>query len=167
MQVSVLMGSDSDWKVVQEACKVLSNFDVDYDVHVLSAHRTPSDLMNYIAECGCKIYICAAGKSAHLAGVVAAHTTNPVIGIPLSASMDGMDALLSTVQMPPGIPVATVAVDGATNAAVLAVQMLALSDEDLKQKILSYRSALRDSVLAKDKTIQYMVMGIKRGSAPT
>src|SRR5574344_1792872 len=134
-KVAVIMGSDSDFPVVANAIKTLKEFDVPFEVHVMSAHRTPqmaADFAGEARENGFGVIIAAAGKAAHLAGVLAAHTTLPVIGIPVkSSTLDGLDALLATVQMPSGIPVATVAIDGADNAAILAAQMLAFSDAGL------------------------------------
>ncbi len=159
MKVSVLMGSDNDWKVVKNTCQTLKNFGVSFEVHVLSAHRSLPDLLEhlkYAEEKNCKVFVCAAGMAAHLGGVVAANTVRPVIGLPLSGGV-AMDSLLSNAQMPPGIPIATVAVDGGMNAALLAVEMLALSDKDLLQKLKDYREGLRRSVREKDKNIQYLL----------
>jgi 5-(carboxyamino)imidazole ribonucleotide mutase len=156
MQVTVLIGSDSDWPIVKECCETLKKFGIHFEAHVLSAHRSPIDLVNHIGHCeekGCAVYICAAGKAAHLAGVVAAHTTQPVIGIPLSNSLDGLDSLFSTVQMPPGIPVATVAIDGGINGAILAVEILALTSVELQKKLLDHRNALRQTVQEKDQKL--------------
>jgi len=156
MKIAVLMGSDSDWFCVKECCEILKKFDINFAAHVLSAHRSPIDLVNYVHRCeemGCGVFICAAGKAAHLAGVVAAHTTQPVIGIPLSGSLGGFDSLLSTVQMPQGVPVATVAVDGGANAAILAIQMLSLTNNDLRAKLKDYRNSLLQAVRAKDQQL--------------
>ena len=157
-KVAVIMGSDSDFKVVQKAVLKLKEFDVPYEVHVMSAHRTPDAAAEFSKNAkanGFGVIIAAAGMAAHLAGVLAAHTTLPVIGIPIkSAAFDGMDALLATVMMPPGIPVSTVAVDGAANAAILAVQMLALSDETLDKKLESMKNEMAEAVAAKDADIQ-------------
>ena len=132
-KVAVIMGSDSDLPVVKDAVKMLKSLDIETEVKVMSAHRTPaqaSEFSKHAKENGFGVLIAAAGKAAHLAGVLAAHTTLPVIGIPIkSSTLDGLDALLATVQMPKGIPVATVAIDGAANAARLAAQMLAITDE--------------------------------------
>ena len=151
------MGSDSDLPVVEKAINTLDDFGVPYTVHVLSAHRTPVEAHELSAnarENGYGALICAAGMAAHLAGAVAANTTLPVIGIPVkSKNLDGMDALLSTVQMPTGIPVATVAIDGAANAAILAVQMLAIEDKDLAEKLDAQRKAGAQKVLAKNAEI--------------
>jgi 5-(carboxyamino)imidazole ribonucleotide mutase len=156
MQVAVLIGSDSDWPIVKECCETLKKFNIHFEAHVLSAHRSPIDLVNYVNHCeekGCAIYICAAGKAAHLAGVVAAHTTHPVIGIPLSSSLNGWDSLFSTVQMPPGVPVATVAIDGGLNGAILAVEMLALTSAELRMQLKDHRNALLQAVRAKDQKL--------------
>ncbi|MCH5298203.1 MAG: 5-(carboxyamino)imidazole ribonucleotide mutase [Ruminococcus sp.] len=157
-KVAVIMGSDSDFKVVQKAVLKLKEFDVPYEVHVMSAHRTPDAAAEFSKNArknGFGVIIAAAGMAAHLAGVLAAHTTLPVIGIPIkSAAFDGMDALLATVMMPPGIPVSTVGVDGAANAAILAVQMLALSDETLNTKLEAMKSEMADTVADKDADIQ-------------
>ena len=134
---------------MQKAADTLHSFDVDADVRVLSAHKTPDDALEFAVNAAgtYSVIIAGAGKAAHLAGVMAAKTTLPVIGVPLSASLDGMDALLATVQMPTGIPVATVAIDGATNAALLAVAILALKDETLSMKLTQYREDLRRQTL--------------------
>lgn len=160
-KVAIIMGSDSDFPVVQKAVKKLKEFDVPYEVHVMSAHRTPEaacDFAKHAKKNGFGIIIAAAGMAAHLAGVLAANTTLPVIGIPIkSAAFDGMDALLATVMMPTGIPVATVAVDGAGNAGVLAVEMLALSDDILAEKLEAMKETMAKEVEKKDKDIQAKV----------
>ena len=157
-KVAVIMGSDSDLKVMQGAIDMLRQFEVPFAVRVISAHRTPEAARDFAAsaiEKGFGAIICGAGKAAHLAGAFAANTTLPIIGIPIkSSTLDGLDALLSTVQMPSGMPVATVAIDGAANAALLAVQMLALSDEALAAKLVSYRRSLTEKVEKKDAEIQ-------------
>jgi len=145
--ISILMGSKSDYEVMREAVKILEKFQVPYEVIITSAHRTPERTHSYVKEAeekGAKVFICGAGMAAHLAGVVASLTTKPVIGVPMSSGMmDGLDALLSTVQMPGGMPVATVAVGkaGAKNAAYLALQILANDDEELKAKLIEDRVA--------------------------
>jgi len=158
LKVAVIMGSDSDLPVVEKAIKKLKDFGIETQVRVMSAHRTPEAAADFATNAkanGFGVIICAAGKAAHLAGVIAGHTTLPVIGIPIkSSTFDGMDALLATVQMPSGIPVATVAVDGAENAAILAVQMLALSDEALSEKLLQMKKDMADAVMKKDAAIQ-------------
>jgi 5-(carboxyamino)imidazole ribonucleotide mutase len=157
-KVAVLMGSDSDLPIVKITIHTLKEFGLVTEAHVMSAHRTPHEAMDFASNAianGFGVIICAAGKAAHLAGVVAAHTTLPVIGIPMkSSTLDGLDALLSTVQMPKGIPVATVAIDGAENAALLAIQILALDDEELSTKLLNMRANMTKDVLEKDKKLQ-------------
>lgn len=151
------MGSDSDLPVVQKAIDRLKEFGVPYEAHIYSAHRTPEEARKFALEArasGFGVIIAAAGKAAHLAGARAANTTLPVIGIPIKASvLDGMDALLSTVQMPAGIPVATVAIDGAANAALLAVQILAVNDDDLASKLDASRERALAAVLEKDRLL--------------
>ena len=160
-QVAIIMGSNSDLPVVKGAIDVLKSFGVDFEAHVISAHRTPAQAEEFAKtakEKGVKVIIAAAGKAAHLAGVLAAHTTLPVIGIPIkSSTLDGLDALLATVQMPKGIPVATVAIDGADNAALLAVQILALSCEELSEKLETMKEQMAQGVAAKDQAIQEKV----------
>ena len=157
-KVAVIMGSDSDWSVVQKAVMVLKSFEVPHEVHVMSAQRTPAAASQFVAtaeENGFGVIIAAAGMAAHLAGVLAAHTTIPVIGIPIqSGGLGGLDALLATVQMPTGIPVATVAVNGAANAAHLAMQMLALSDNNLAEKLKENKQKMQEEVLQKDAKMQ-------------
>lgn len=157
-KAAVIMGSDSDFPVVSAAVKRLKALDIPYEVHVMSAHRTPDAAASFsrnARENGFGVIIAAAGKAAHLAGVLAAHTTLPVIGIPIkSSTLDGLDALLATVQMPSGIPVATVAIDGADNAAILAAQILALSDEALAEKLAGMKRQMEEGVAKKDKAIQ-------------
>lgn len=157
-KVAVLMGSASDLPVVQKALDTLRRFGVPYEAHVISAHRTPekaADFARAADENGFGVLIAAAGKAAHLAGAMAAHSALPVIGIPVgSPGLGGLDALLATVQMPPGLPVATVAVDGAENAALLAVQILALSDETLRRRYAAFRRELTDKALAADEALQ-------------
>ena len=160
-KVAVIMGSDSDFPVVKKAVAELKAYGVPYECHVMSAHRTPALASEFAANAksnGFGVIICAAGMAAHLAGVLAAKTTLPVIGIPCkSAQLDGMDALLATVMMPTGIPVATVAVDGAANAAILAVEMLALSDDTLAEKLENMKKEMEDGVAEKDKAMQIKV----------
>lgn len=156
-KVAIIMGSDSDLPVVSKAAEILSDYEVPFEVHVFSAHRTPEqagDFARSAIDNGFGVIIAAAGKAAHLAGAIAANTVLPVIGIPIKASaLEGMDALLSTVQMPAGIPVATVAIDGAANAALLAVQILAVSDADLSARLISERKKAAKTVLEKDREI--------------
>lgn len=156
-KVAVVMGSDSDLKVVEKAILTLKDYGVETEVHVYSAHRTPVEAKEFTASArdnGIGVIIACAGKAAHLAGAIAANTTLPVIGIPIKASaLEGVDALLSTVQMPAGIPVATVAIDGAENAALLAIQILAVEDRFLAEKLQSARDEKKQSILNKDAEI--------------
>ena len=157
-KVAVIMGSDSDLPIVEKGISVLREYGVPFEVHVYSAHRTPSATAAFVSsakERGFGVIIAAAGMAAHLAGAVAANTVLPVIGIPISCkNTGGMDALLATVQMPSGIPVATVAIDGAANAALLAVQMLALSDDELYDKLVAARHDGEEKVLSKNRAIE-------------
>ncbi len=157
-KVGIIMGSDSDLPVVEKAINTLAEYGVPYEVHVYSAHRTPLEAKEFSSsarERGFGAIIAAAGMAAHLAGAVAANTTLPVIGIPVkSKNLDGMDALLSTVQMPTGIPVATVAIDGAANAALIAIQILAVSDAALAEKLDAARRAGAEKVLEKNRAIE-------------
>ena len=156
-KVAVIMGSDSDLPVVEKAINTLKEYDVPTEVHVYSAHRTPKEVQDFTRtarENDFGVIIAAAGKAAHLAGAIAAGTTLPVIGIPVkSSTLDGLDALLSTVQMPSGMPVATVAIDGAQNAALLAIQILAVTDDTLRDKLNSKRAQGAEKVLAADAKI--------------
>jgi len=151
-RVGVIMGSDSDLPVMKEAAEILDKFEVEYELTVVSAHRTPNRLYNYAEtaeEKGLDVIIAGAGGAAHLPGMIAAVTTVPVIGVPVKTSkLSGLDSLYSIVQMPPGVPVATVAINGAKNAALLAVQILARSDEELNQKQKEYRQEMKEKVLA-------------------
>lgn len=157
-KVAIIMGSDSDLPVVEKAINTLKEFDVPFEVHVFSAHRTPLEAREFSENAhknGFGVIIAAAGMAAHLAGAVAAATTLPVIGIPVKGpSLDGMDALLSTVQMPSGIPVATVAINGAANAALLAIQILAVSDNGLAEKLAEKRISGKKDVLKKNHDIE-------------
>ncbi len=156
-KVGIIMGSDSDLPVVEKAADALKELGVPFEAHVYSAHRTPleaRDFAAHAAENGFGVLIAAAGKAAHLAGALAAATVLPVIGIPVkSSTLDGLDALLSTVQMPAGIPVATVAIDGARNAGLLAAQILAVEDAALRDRLLAQRQAAAEKVLEKDRLI--------------
>ena len=152
--IAILMGSDSDLPVMESCFEILRKFDVAFEVKISSAHRTPEATHSYVKDAdvrGCAAFICAAGMAAHLAGAVSANTLRPVIGVPINASMDGLDALLSTVQMPGGIPVATVAIGkaGAKNAAYLAAQIMAVSDDQLHQKLIDEREANAQAIIAK------------------
>lgn len=163
-KVAIIMGSDSDLPVVKGAVSELKKFGIPFEVHVMSAHRTPEQAAEFSKNAvknGFGVIISAAGKAAHLGGVLAAHTILPVIGVPIkSSTLDGLDALLATVQMPSGIPVATVAIDGAKNAAILAVQMLALSDESLSEKLNDMKKAMAEEVMAKDIKISEEIKNI-------
>lgn len=157
--VAILMGSDSDLPVMEASFEILRKFDVSFEVKVSSAHRTPEATHSYVKDAdarGCAAFICAAGMAAHLAGAVSANTLKPVIGVPINSSLDGLDALLSTVQMPGGIPVATVAIGktGAKNAAYLATQIMGVSDADLHQKLVDERAANARAIIAKDAALQ-------------
>ncbi|MFA6171352.1 MAG: 5-(carboxyamino)imidazole ribonucleotide mutase [Patescibacteria group bacterium] len=155
--VGILMGSDSDLGVMQEAAKVLKEFGVGYEITVCSAHRTPDRAHQYAATAharGLKVIIAGAGGAAHLAGVIAASTVLPVIGVPIHSKLDGLDSLLSTLQMPSGIPVATVAIDGAKNAGILAVEILATSDDGLTKKLVEYKKKMADAVDMKAKNLK-------------
>ena len=162
-KVGILMGSDSDLEIMKEAAEALREFGVDYDIQVLSAHRSPelvSEFASKARDNGYKVIICGAGGAAHLAGVVAAHTTLPVIGVPVNSTpLNGFDSLLATVQMPAGIPVATVAVgkSGARNAGILAVQMLGIADAGLAKKLSEFKHKLTESVREKNKKVQTQV----------
>ena len=156
-KVGIIMGSDSDLPIVQKAVDMLKSLEVPYEVHIYSAHRTPVEARDFAINAranGFGALICAAGMAAHLAGAIAANTTLPVVGIPCKGGMmDGLDALLATVQMPTGIPVATVAINGAANAALLCAQMIAIEDKDLAAKLDAKRKSDADKVLEKDRTI--------------
>lgn len=157
-KVAVIMGSDSDWPNVKPACEQLSQFGIPFEAHIMSAHRTPvqaADFAKNARKNGFGALICAAGMAAHLAGAFAANTTLPVIGIPLKGgAMDGLDALLATVQMPSGIPVATVALNGAKNAAVLAAQILAVSDNELAARLDAARDQMAEQIAQKEAKLQ-------------
>jgi 5-(carboxyamino)imidazole ribonucleotide mutase len=156
-KVGIIMGSDSDLPIIQKATDTLKALDIPFEVHIYSAHRTPVEARDFAVNARANdfgVLICAAGMAAHLAGAIAANTTLPVIGIPCKSSvLDGMDALLSTVMMPTGIPVATVAINGGANAALLAAQILAVSDADLAAKLDQKRASDAAAVLAKDATV--------------
>lgn len=157
--VAILMGSDSDLPTMEASFEILKKFDVPFEVKVLSAHRTPEATHSYVQgadQRGCAAFICAAGMAAHLAGAVSANTLKPVIGVPINSSLDGLDALLSTVQMPGGIPVATVAIGkaGAKNAAYLAAQIIGVSDSELHGKLVEERAANAQAILDKDAALQ-------------
>lgn len=159
-EIGIVMGSDSDWPLLKEAATTLDSFDVGYEVRVISAHRTPDVAASYAKEAagrGLKVIVAAAGGAAHLGGVLAAHTTLPVIGVPVKGgALNGMDALLAIVQMPAGIPVATVTLGsaGPVNAAVLAVQMLAIGQPELTKKLVKYKKTLEEKVAGGDAKVQ-------------
>ncbi|MEG6569344.1 5-(carboxyamino)imidazole ribonucleotide mutase [Thermohydrogenium kirishiense] len=157
-KVAVVMGSDSDFPLVKKALELFKEFNIAYDARVISAHRTPDiahDFAKKAVENGYEVIIAAAGKAAHLAGVIASMTPLPVIGIPIkSSTLDGLDSLLSTVQMPQGIPVATVAIDGSYNAALLAIEILGIKYPELMKKVIAYKKKLAEEVIEKDKKLQ-------------
>lgn len=149
-KVSIIMGSTSDLPVMEKAASLLDQFEIPFEINALSAHRTPAEVEKFAKNArdnGIEVIIAAAGMAAHLPGVIASMTTLPVIGVPINASLDGMDALLAIVQMPPGIPVATVGINGALNAAILAVQMLAVGDVDLQLKLAHYKENLKKKIV--------------------
>ncbi len=147
--VSIIMGSTSDLPIMEKAAQFLNEMEVPFEINALSAHRTPEEVEKYAknaSESGIKVIIAAAGMAAHLPGVIASMTTIPVIGVPINATLDGIDALLSIVQMPPGIPVATVGINGSLNAAILAVQMIAIGDESFQKKLEEYKASLKNKI---------------------
>lgn len=156
-KVAIVMGSDSDLPVVSAAAKQLDMLNIPYEARILSAHRTPYEVAEFARNArsdGFGVIIACAGKAAHLAGAIAAQTTLPVIGVPIkSSTLDGLDALLSTVQMPQGIPVATVAIDGAANAAILAAQILSVEDKEIAAKLIEMRMEMSKSVIKKDESL--------------
>lgn len=158
VQVGIIMGSDSDFPLMKKAVDVLEEFGIGYEVKVSSAHRTPDDTLEYsktAVERGLKVIIAGAGAAAHLPGVIAAETTLPVIGVPINATaLNGVDALYAIVQMPSGVPVASVGIDGAKNAGLLAVQILATADDALRQKLVDYKEEMKQAVLRKNAKIQ-------------
>lgn len=156
MKVAVIMGSKSDYPVLEDGINLLKNFGIDVSIRILSAHRTPVELMNYLEEIqeNVDVIIGAAGKAAHLPGVIASHTLIPVIGLPIkSSTLDGLDSLLSIVQMPKGIPVATVTIDSSLNASLMAVQIMSLKYPELKTKLKEYRNQMAEKVLEEDSKI--------------
>ena len=155
MTVAIIMGSDSDWGVMKAAVDTLKNFGVETELTVASAHRTPDKVHDFVKNSSAQIFIAAAGMAAHLAGVVASLTTRPVIGVPINSEpFKGLDALLSTVQMPGGVPVATMAVNGAKNAALFATEILALQDDTLAEKLSAYRQKMATEIEIKDKKLK-------------
>jgi len=150
------MGSTSDLPIMEKAAKVLNDHKVPFEINALSAHRTPEEVEKFAKsaqENGIEVIIAGAGMAAHLPGVIAAMTTLPVIGVPINASLDGMDALLAIVQMPPGIPVATVGINGAQNAGILALQMLAVGDDNLKKALVDFKESLKDKIVKANKDL--------------
>ncbi len=155
MTAAIIMGSDSDWGVMKSAVDTLKSFGVEVDLTVASAHRTPDKVHDFVKNSSAQVFIAAAGMAAHLAGVVASLTTKPVIGVPISSEpFKGLDSLLSTVQMPGGVPVATMAVNGAKNAALFAVQILALQDDTLAKKLIAYREQMAAAIELKDQKLK-------------
>ena len=155
--VSIIMGSTSDLPVMEKAAKLLDEMEIPFEMHALSAHRTPAEVEAFAKGAkgrGIKVIIAAAGMAAHLCGVIASMTTVPVIGVPINSTLDGMDALLAIVQMPPGIPVATVAIDGGANAAILAAKILATSDPELLQKLKDYTAEMKETVQKKAEKLE-------------
>lgn len=162
-RVGLIMGSDSDWSVMEDAAHALAEFDVPFEVGVVSAHRTPVRMLEYAqcaAERGIEVIIAGAGGAAHLPGMVASATPLPVIGVPVPlAKLDGLDSLLSIVQMPAGVPVATVSIGGARNAGLLAVRILGASDAVLRERVVQFQSGLHDAVMAKDAALRDRLLG--------
>lgn len=156
--IAIIMGSESDLPVMNKAVELLKEFEIQFDIRILSAHRVPSKLKEFIEESekkGIKVFIAGAGLAAHLPGVIASFTSLPVIGVPLkSGALNGFDSLLSIVQMPPGVPVATVAIDGSKNAALLALQILATANTELSVKLSDYKKNMEEAVLRKDSELQ-------------
>lgn len=155
-RVSIIMGSTSDLPVMEKAAKVLNDMEIPFEINALSAHRTPAEVETFARNAagrGIEVIIAGAGMAAHLPGVIAAMTPVPVIGVPINSSLDGMDALLAIAQMPPGIPVATVAINGAMNAGILAVQILAVGDERLKAKMVEFKESLKKKIVDANKAL--------------
>ncbi len=156
-KVSIIMGSTSDIPVMEKAAKILDELEIPFEINALSAHRTPEEVEKFAKNAstrGIKVIIAAAGMAAHLPGVIASMTTLPVIGIPINASLDGLDALLAIVQMPPGIPVATVGINAAQNAGILAAQMLALSDDEIAQKMKNFKEGLKNKIVKANEELK-------------
>ncbi|EHP89647.1 5-(carboxyamino)imidazole ribonucleotide mutase [Methanotorris formicicus] len=154
--ICIIMGSESDLKIAEKATNVLKEFDVEFEVRVASAHRTPDLVEEIVKNSNAKVFIAIAGLAAHLPGVVASLTTKPVIAVPVESKLDGMDALLSAVQMPPGIPVATVGIDRGENAAILALEILGLQDEKIAEKLIEYRKKQKEKVMKSDEKVRNM-----------
>ncbi len=158
-KVAIVMGSDSDFPVVKKAIEKLNSLDISTEVFIISAHRTPDLAANFAKSAISKnigVIIAAAGMAAHLAGVIASHTTLPVIGLPIKATLEGLDSLLSTVQMPPGVPVATVGINGAENAAILAAQILGVYDGEISSKLVQMKKSMQDKIIEKNKNISLL-----------
>jgi 5-(carboxyamino)imidazole ribonucleotide mutase len=156
-RVSIIMGSTSDLPVMEKAAKLLDEFQIPFEINALSAHRTPKEVESFATQAkerGIEVIIAAAGMAAHLPGVIASMTTLPVIGVPINAGLDGMDALLAIVQMPPGIPVATVGINASLNAALLAVQILAAADQNLQTKLAAYKENLKDKIVQANEKLK-------------
>lgn len=156
-RVSIIMGSTSDLPVMKEAAEILNDFQIPFEINALSAHRTPNEVETFAKSAysrGIRVIIAGAGMAAHLPGVIAAMTTVPIIGVPIKASLDGLDSLLAIVQMPPGIPVATVAINGARNAGILAVQMMATGDEQLMMKLIAFKEELKTKIVKANEELK-------------
>ena len=163
-KVSIIMGSTSDLPVMEKAAALLNEFEIPFEVNALSAHRTPREVETYASNAqknGIKVIIAAAGMAAHLPGVIASMTTIPVIGVPINSTLDGMDALLAIVQMPPGIPVATVGINASLNAAILAVQMMAIDDEQLQTKLKLYKEGLKKKIVEANEQLSQIKYAFK------
>lgn len=155
--ISIIMGSTSDLKIMEKAAKILEEMEIPFELQALSAHRTPDEVADFakgVKDRGVKVIIAGAGMAAHLPGVIASMTTLPVIGVPINASLDGMDALLAIVQMPPGIPVASVGINNATNAAILATQILSFTDENIMKKVEDYKSNLKNKIVKANEELK-------------
>lgn len=163
-KVSIIMGSTSDLPIMEKAAKILNEFEIPFEMNALSAHRTPDEVADFATNAdkrGIEVIIAGAGMAAHLPGVIAASTSLPVIGVPISASLQGMDALLAIVQMPPAIPVATVGIDAGQNAGLLAVQMLAVGNKELKTKLLTYKADLKTKIVKANKELKHIKYNFK------
>ncbi|RKX60627.1 MAG: 5-(carboxyamino)imidazole ribonucleotide mutase [Thermodesulfobacteriota bacterium] len=157
MKVAIIMGSDSDLSIMKESIEILEEFAIPYEIKILSAHRTPNLLIDYIKKIekkGIEVIIAGAGGAAHLPGVIAGHTILPVIGVPIKSILNGLDSLLSIVQMPSGVPVATVSINGAKNAALLAIQILSIKYPELKEKLKNYREKMKQSIIEKNQKLE-------------
>ncbi len=155
-RVSIIMGSTSDWPVMEKAANFLNEMEIPFEINALSAHRTPDQVEKFAREAesrGVEVIIAAAGMAAHLPGVIAAMTSLPIIGVPIKGTFDGLDAMMSIVQMPPGIPVATVAVNGSQNAAILALQMLAVGDAEMKEKMKAFKAGLKEKIVKANESL--------------